>query len=301
MRLYKYLSPRRCDVLSDLHVRFTQAIEFNDPFDVTPVMKQVVPLSPVAKDLGRLSPGVLGHLADFLGHDAIPPLKPRVIDMPPELSLTFQLTFAEQFGILSLSEVPTSLLMWSHYADRHQGFVVEFDATNAFFARPTARAGVGRLLKVEYARERPAVIFDPEAHAADPEATRSLLIRQVLLTKSSEWEYEREWRMVLPLTDSKLYPHRVVSRCHLFPLQPEAITAVIIGARATEETKAAIKQALTSSAILRHVQISQARIDDSRFGLCFDVVTRKGSAVEQSPYTRAGNLGSANQAAPADG
>jgi hypothetical protein len=84
-------------------------------------------------------------------------------------------------------------------------------------------------------------------------------------------------------------------------LPPEAITAVFVGARATEETKEAIEQALTSSTILRHVQISQARIDDSRFGLCFDVVTKKGSAVEQSPYTRAGHLGSANQAPPADG
>jgi hypothetical protein len=129
-------------------------------------------------------------------------------------------------------------------------------------------------LKVEYARERPTVIFDPEAQAADPEASRSLLIRQILLTKSAEWEYEREWRMVFPLTDSKLYPHRVVNRCHLFPLPPKAITSVIIGARAREETKAAIKQALISSATLRHVQISQARIDDSRFGLCFDVVTQ---------------------------
>lgn len=237
-------------------------------------MKQVLPLSPIAKDLGRLSSGVLGHLADFLGHDAIPPLEPRVIDMPPELSQKFQLKFAEQFGILSLSEVSTSLLMWSHYADRHQGFVIEFDATNAFFARPTARAGVGRLLKVEYVRERPTAIYDPEALKADPEAFTSLAVRQILLTKSSEWEYEREWRMVLPLADLKVYPHRVVNRCHLFPLPPKAITAVVIGARATEETKAAIKQAIDSNAALRHLQISQARIDASRFGLCFDLVTQ---------------------------
>lgn len=33
-------------------------------------------------------------------------------------------------GNLSLTEKPDNLLMWSHYAQQHMGFVIEFDSSN---------------------------------------------------------------------------------------------------------------------------------------------------------------------------
>jgi hypothetical protein len=36
-------------------------------------------------------------------------------------------------GILSLSEVPDDLLMWTHYAANHSGFVLEFDDKHHWF------------------------------------------------------------------------------------------------------------------------------------------------------------------------
>jgi hypothetical protein len=36
------------------------------------------------------------------------------------------------FGVLSVSEVPTSPLMWSHYADGGRGFLIEFDPQHLF-------------------------------------------------------------------------------------------------------------------------------------------------------------------------
>jgi hypothetical protein len=35
-------------------------------------------------------------------------------------------------GILCLSRVGDSLLMWSHYADQYAGAVIEFDGDNGF-------------------------------------------------------------------------------------------------------------------------------------------------------------------------
>ena len=40
---------------------------------------------------------------------------------------------SQQVGILCLTEVPDSLLMWAHYADSHKGFLVGFNTTHTFF------------------------------------------------------------------------------------------------------------------------------------------------------------------------
>ena len=37
-------------------------------------------------------------------------------------------------GILCLSEVRDSILMWGHYTDSHQGFVIGFDSDQPFFS-----------------------------------------------------------------------------------------------------------------------------------------------------------------------
>ena len=37
MKLFKYLHPSRIDVLENLNIRLTQATDFNDPFDLSPL------------------------------------------------------------------------------------------------------------------------------------------------------------------------------------------------------------------------------------------------------------------------
>ncbi|MBK4366869.1 DUF2971 domain-containing protein, partial [Enterobacter hormaechei] len=34
--------------------------------------------------------------------------------------------------ILSLTETPTNILMWGHYAQAHSGFIIEFDINHPF-------------------------------------------------------------------------------------------------------------------------------------------------------------------------
>ena len=42
MRIYKYLSPERVDVLENQMLRFTQANYLNDPFEHLPFVSQLV-------------------------------------------------------------------------------------------------------------------------------------------------------------------------------------------------------------------------------------------------------------------
>lgn len=82
-------------------------------------------------------------------------------------------------------------LMWSHYADSHRGFCVEYDFCDADASTPLP-------FPVVYSNIRPQVPWG-EALARSPEntakATSNLMIG--LLTKDKCWEYENEWRYLV--------------------------------------------------------------------------------------------------------
>lgn len=90
-------------------------------------------------------------------------------------------------GVSCLSESEKSLLMWAHYANNHRGICVEYDLLKinsvlGFTAVP-----------VIYSEGRTCFdCFDPQIIEKD---TQKLLI-QSLTSKSPEWSYEKEWRIV---------------------------------------------------------------------------------------------------------
>ena len=78
-----------------------------------------------------------------------------------------------------------SLPMWSHYANRSQGFVVIFKNLHKYFdaVEPWAFNG---LHKVVYVRKRPPLTYDPLSFA------------NLFLAKTDDWSYEEEYRIVKP-------------------------------------------------------------------------------------------------------
>jgi len=71
-----------------------------------------------------------------------------------------------------------NLLFWSHYADSHKGFCVEYNAT----LFPISSA-----YKVKYENKYPVVIY--------PSPPNALGLKPVLI-KSKEWAYEEEFRTI---------------------------------------------------------------------------------------------------------
>lgn len=292
MHLYKYLIPDRVDVLTNKSIRFTQAAEFNDPFEVAPHVAALLPADQTESFLrsqvdaqqtvnevlaekidklpARFRSAARKHLRKTISLDKV---IAEAKTMLPAIATAYKPTFAayfqersgERIGILSLSEKCIDLLMWAHYGDHHRGFVIEFDCTNEFFTRAHARGAMGQIMKVLYSKQRPAIIaFDP---SVGREVYLQRLIRDLLLTKGIDWSYENEWRMILPLDDMNTYPHRIVGRFHLFDVPHTAITAVIIGARATDETKSGIRAALSAASELHHVVVRQAKASDTEYGI----------------------------------
>jgi hypothetical protein len=304
MKLYKYLPPDRVDVVANGKLRFTQPQDFNDPFEVLPNIDALLPPDKFRSYFSQFendakhdfdkalreklaNAGLPPELATLLPYDALKAVGLDFTSMAESIlpvmlvaererfSTHIQQTTGEKLGILSLSENPTSLLMWAHYAASHHGFVLEFDSAHPFFnQQKNPREALRHLLPVTYSTERPSItLYDPDA---DEETWGQRLIAEAFLTKSTDWSYEREWRMFLPLADSEL-AHDVLGRVHLFEFPTEALVAVIFGARCLERTRRAINRSLARTPELSHVERKDARISTTRFEVLIGDASRSSA------------------------
>lgn len=88
-------------------------------------------------------------------------------------------------------------LMWSHYADGHQGFCIEYDYSNC-----DDKVLNNLPLPVIYTTNRPLIPWKPAFEKTSQnmqEAASEIMI--ALLTKDNAWEYENEWRVLVNSSD----------------------------------------------------------------------------------------------------
>ncbi len=105
--------------------------------------------------------------------------------------LNEQLTESFQTSILScsFSEVNHSILMWSHYAKYHTGFCIEYD-----FKQLGQNHHITRMmLPIIYTDK----LFDFTPYTQDINKFNCLMSSYVTMEKSTEWQYEREWRLAI--------------------------------------------------------------------------------------------------------
>lgn len=93
-----------------------------------------------------------------------------------------------RYGICCFTESYTNPLLWSHYADQHQGLCIGYS---------TERKPPPKLHKVTYGGSR-TICTSKLARAfvkCDPSALDEV-DQDVLLRKATGWSYEREWRLI---------------------------------------------------------------------------------------------------------
>jgi hypothetical protein len=119
-------------------------------------------------------------------------------------------------GVICYSAVPDEPVLWSHYADRHRGMVLEIEAPDD----PSVT------VQVRYTDERPHIeaarIFD-EAHVR-PAVEK--LIRQ----KSKGWSYEQEYRQYVLLAGCDARAGHYYQK-----LEQGALKRVIVGWRSNSD------------------------------------------------------------------
>ena len=202
-RLYKY---RRFDTnslraLCEEHVYYANPGNFNDPLDCQPV---------ITMDIGEVELEELWlHLysAEFRdrravarreelrtifdenGHPTADKLPRRELVKKLLVDLDWLLARRlKAWGVLSLSARWNSPLMWSHYADQHRGFCVEYDMSTSYC--PIVES-------VDYSgdrRVRASDLYNWIIRGST--ASCKAVFEAYFFAKASDWKYEKEWRVL---------------------------------------------------------------------------------------------------------
>ncbi|WP_431026169.1 DUF2971 domain-containing protein [Halomonas sp. H5] len=150
------------------------------------------------------------------------------------------------FAILSLSEDPENILMWSHYADNHTGFCVEFNTSYG-------RVPFGSAREVQYHKHFPVLnwwedsIFD--------------IYKSMVFNKSDGWSYEKEWRVF----DG--YGKGVRK------FRAKAVSGIYMGCQISEEN--ACKLVSIAKSFPFEIKVYASKIKEREYSLDFSEVDKK--------------------------
>jgi hypothetical protein len=255
-RLYKYMPPERASgVIGKLLIRFSQVSVMNDIEEFKP------PISGMAdeqmlqrKVLERAEethPGFM-DLMEKKGPEHKAALYAKIASKE-NLARTIKTIYEmndKNFGILSLSELATSICMWDKYAEQGRGFLVEFDSSHPWFDQRIADDDdLRHLWRMSYVADRVAAFL------------LALTAQDYLYTKEKKWEYEREWRIMLNFNSAacKVGKDNTGTDILLFAIPPGCLLSVTVGYNARPELIQEIRTALAGNPALSHVRLNAAK------------------------------------------
>ncbi|TKB66966.1 MAG: DUF2971 domain-containing protein [Nitrospira sp.] len=240
--LYKYgrINDYSAALFSKSYVWFSAPSELNDPFECRPWYtfegnpEQIV--ASARKMLQTESPDLTSNMttaqavALFLeGRHRDPEAQKRAREVAAH--------WLAKVGLYCLSRVRDNILMWSHYADQHRGYCLEFEATDHTYM-------FGDAHPVSYSDDYPSVEFYT--------VPSSEQVHLSFLSKYRGWSYEQEWRVIDTRNGFGLrsYP-------------PELLRGVIFGLRMPDSDKTRIREWMKQRG--HSVKFYECRQDDRRF------------------------------------
>jgi len=246
-QLHKFMSADRAiKFLKDRTIRFTQPKFLNDPYECHLTFDRAarkIILDDFAKFCRNRSPS----LSEKEVHERVSANEQSLV----ENALLDYRRIRDDLGVLSLTEDPLNLLMWAHYGDEHRGIVIELDITHPSLLMTTSGGReFATLCAVRYTNKKVRGIPRPDT------------VIQTLITKSPEWEYEREWRFIRTINLLR----KVSDDVYVADIPPEAIKRVILGARFPAHRLPDVMKHIKDGE-LKHVVVEKAVMIPNRFGL----------------------------------
>lgn len=96
------------------------------------------------------------------------------------------LKYMRGFKIFCLTTSFDNILMWSHYANQHNGICIEYDFSYI------EEEFLKMLFPINYSSNRPML----KMYQLNPKYVNKIF--QSIFVKSMEWKYESEWRLLIP-------------------------------------------------------------------------------------------------------
>ena len=162
---------------------------------------------------------------------------------------------AKEDRIFCVTEENDNLLMWAHYADEHKGAVMKFKCI------PEKETALCVALPVQYSDKVPMLI--PEQMFQDNNTIIRLILNELLLTKSIDWAYEKEWRVIL------------LKQCSgqdfdLRGIFEEEIESIYLGCRMENEDKKEITDIVRNKR--KNVKIYETQKSNNEFKVIFNLL-----------------------------
>ena len=149
-----------------------------------------------------------------------------------------------------VTDIKNSNLMWSHYANSHNGFCIEWDANQIKAEKVFYEPDIASFQLIEFIKMHSGLISKDDI---------SNKIWRALRIKLEEWEYESEFRFQL----SNGMEHLIVKQEEKYALvkyEPEWIKSIIWGCRTSDRTKDYIKENLSKHVIYRQAYPGKSSI-----------------------------------------
>lgn len=250
-KLYKYRT--FCEFTNDIITKsslwYANPLSFNDPFDTNPSYDETKEYTQKERDTFL---EMYAELGKSFGHSKkarkvfIEEYKYRCNSRSKFISFGKEI-YKKQFasiGVVCLSEVKDSILMWSHYSDNHSGLVFEFD-----YSLP-AKIKVNEFpLKIQYEKENTLISLTPKSHKQMHDQ-----MEIIFLTKYSDWSYEKEYRIL----------HQDFQGNK--PFDKKLLTKIIFGLKASLDNMQKIVK-LCKEYGFEHVEFEKAEKIDGEFAL----------------------------------
>lgn len=240
---YRTIDDKLRDTLIKKQIWLSNPLSFNDPFDCNlAIQEDCTPEEAIKAVEATLKLG--SYSSEFKRRARAAASEGKIIN--PEVCAKSWRNTMRATGVACFSATPTNTLMWSHYAAKHQGVCLGFKGLARRFG----------LQRVEYCRTMPRVKI------VDMMPSPSLdLMNKLLLTKSRDWSYEKEWRFV---KGEKQYSSDTdPERAERF--YPEELQKVIFGCRVAQERRHEIMLLLKDWLPL--IQFYEAKTHPSRFAV----------------------------------
>lgn len=207
MKLYYFRSRERAlQIISTGTLWFSSPYKFNDPFEFGQVYSDVnIKIKSLPIKLKALKSDILTEIK-----------KTSWLDQ--KVSFRKELSYG---GVCCFSKKPTSIAMWSHYAENHYGVCLEFDFPIKNYSQIVEfEQDKFRFIKIKYKKTRSAIV----SRLSERKELLCFRPRDVLSEKSKDWCHEQEIRIC-------------TEKRGAIPVNRKWLTKIIFGVRCPEKDR----------------------------------------------------------------
>lgn len=262
-KLYKYTRVHNAKDLLYYNTLYLPEIhELNDPYEGELLYNNEILKNAYFKNKKEeFDKEIIGDINDFPKeqHKRIYELRERMLNKESDQYIESLKKFIHEgiyFICLSSSNKINSL--WAHYANNHDGICIEYDIKNCnepFFKNSC--------FKVEYV-ETSDDTSDIKDFINKNEIDFNLVLKP-FLKKSIEWEYEKEWRIILEKENIKRELHFEPYKPYIKFLKPSKVYLGLNISRKNEETIKTICQ-------IKKIPLSKATKTNESYDFKFEEI-----------------------------